>query len=134
MNVPQATSHVVPQVDENCATSATITQLIAYLSLCMLAASFGAMIGPRWSHWWAIFGTFGLASALGLDVVNRSRARLAAESHRKRLARAAERKLDEVMGDMQSASAVRAALRQFQPGATAPAPAAPTARAGRGSL
>jgi hypothetical protein len=80
------------------------------------------MIGPLWSHWWAIFGTFGLASALGLDVVNRSRARLAAETHRKRLAREAERKLDEVMGDMQSTSAVRAALRQFQSGATAPAP------------
>ena len=122
MNAIHVTSQAVPQVEQNCAKSATIPELIAYLSLCMLAASFGAMIGPLWSHWWAIFGTFGLASALGLDVVNRSRARLAAESHRKQLAREAERKLDEVMGDMQSTSAVRAALRQFQSGTTAAAP------------
>ena len=97
------------------AKSAPLTRLIAYLSLCMLAAAFGAMVGPAWSRWWAIFGTFGLASAVGLDVLNRARARRADHTRRRRLALKAERKLDEMMGDMESSDAIRAALRQFQP-------------------
>jgi len=88
----------------------------------MLAAAFGAMVGPAWSRWWAIFGTLGLASAVGLDVLNRSRARWVAQRCRKRLALKAERKLDEMMGDVESSGAIRDALRQFQPGATDPTP------------
>ena len=122
MNRANVTSHAVLSVDDDAAKSAPLTRLIAYLSLCMLAAAFGAMVGPAWSRWWAIFGAFGLISAIGLDVLNRSRARRADHTRRKRLALKAERKLDEMMGDMESSDAIRAALRQFQPDATDPTP------------
>jgi hypothetical protein len=117
MNQASVKSHAVLSVDD-AAKSAPLTRLIAYLSLCMLAAAFGAMVGPAWSRWWAIFGTFGLASAVGLDVLNRSRARLANQTRRKQLSLQAGGKLDEMMSDMESSTAIRAALRQFQPGAT----------------
>jgi hypothetical protein len=109
-------------VDGGVANSPPLTQLIAYLSLCMLAAAFGAVVGPAWCRCWAIFGTFGLASATGLDVLNRSRQRLAAHARSKQLALKAERKLDEIIGDVESSGAVRAALRQFQEGAADPVP------------
>jgi hypothetical protein len=88
----------------------------------MLAAAFGAIIGPVWSRWWAIFGVFGLASAVGLDVLNRSRARLADRRRREQLALGAERKLDKMMDDLESSGAIHAVLRQFQPGAPDPTP------------
>jgi hypothetical protein len=122
MNRANVTSHAVLSVGDDAAKSTPLTRLIAYLSLCMLAAAFGAMVGSAWSRWWAIFGTFGLVSAIGLDVVNRSRARLANQTRRKQLSLQAERKLDEMLGDVESSSAIGAALRQFQPGATDPTP------------
>jgi hypothetical protein len=122
MKQANVTSHAVLSVDDDVAKSAPLTRLIAYLSLCMLAAAFGSLIGPAWCGWWAIFGTFGLASAVGLDVMNRSRVRLADHRRRKRLSLKAERKVDEMMGSIESSSAIRAALRQLQPGATDPAP------------
>ena len=129
MKRANVTSQAVLLVDDDVAKSAPLTRLIAYLSLCMLAAAFGAMIGPAWSRWWAIFGTFGLASAVGLDVLNRSRARRADHTRRKQLALKAERKLDEMMGDTESSGAIRAALRQFQPGAADPTPQAANCQA-----
>ena len=114
------TSDAVPLVADDAAKSAPLTRLIAYLSLCMLAAAFGAMIGPAWSRCWAIFGTFGLVSAVGLDVLNRSRTRRADHTRREQLVLKNERKLDEMMGDMESSGAILAALRQLQPDATDP--------------
>jgi hypothetical protein len=114
-------SQAVAPFDDGTPKSAPITHLIAYLSVCMLAASFGAMVGPVWSRWWAIFGAFGLTSAVGLDVLNRSRTRRANRRRRRRLALKAERSLDEIMGDMESSDAIRAALRQFQLDATSSA-------------
>jgi hypothetical protein len=122
MNRASVTSHAVLSVGDDAAKSAPVTRLIAYLSLCMLAAAFGAMVGPAWSRWWAIFGTFGLASAVGLDLLNRSRARLADHTRGKQLSLETERKLDEMMGNMESSAAIRAALSQFQPDATDPTP------------
>jgi hypothetical protein len=122
MNRANVALQAVLSVDDGAAKSAPLTRLIAYLSLCMLAAAFGAMLGPAWSRWWAIFGTFGLASAVGLDLLGRSRARLAEHARKKQLALAAQRKLDEMLGDMESSGAIRAALHQLQPGAADPPP------------
>jgi hypothetical protein len=121
MNRANITSRAVLSVDNDAPKSAPITRLIAYLSLCMLAAAFGAVVGQAWCRWWAIFGAFGLASAVGLDVLNRSRTRRADRARREQLALKAERKLDEVTGDMESSAAIRAALHQFQAGAADPA-------------
>jgi hypothetical protein len=86
----------------------------------MLAAAFGAMLGPAWSRWWTIFGAFGLTSAVGVDILHRSRARLAEHTRRRQLARKAERKLDEMLSEMESSGEIRAALRQLQSDATGP--------------
>jgi hypothetical protein len=122
MNRATITSHAVVLVDGDAPKSAPLPRLIAYLSLCMLSAAFGAMVNPGWCQWWAIFGAFGLVSAVGLDILNRSRARRADHTHREQLALKAKRRLDEMMGDMESSRAIDAALRQFQPGATDPTP------------
>ncbi len=122
MNRANVTSKAVLSVDNDAPKSAPITRLIAYLSLGMLAAAFGAMVGPAWCRWWAIFGAFGLASAVGLDVLNRSRTERADHTRRRRLAVNAERKLHDIMGDMESSDAIRTALAQLQPGTTYPPP------------
>jgi hypothetical protein len=122
MNQASVTSQAVLSDDDNAAHSAPLTRLIAYFSLCMLAAAFGGMVGPAWSRWWAILGTFGLASAVGLDVLNRSRARQADQARRRQLSLQAEQKLDEMLGGMESSNAIGAALRHFQPRPMNPTP------------
>lgn len=129
MNRADVTSLAVPLADDDAAQSAPLPRLIAYVSVSMLAAAFGAMVGPVWCRWWAIFGAFGLASAIGLDVLNRSHARLAAHARRKQLALKAERKLDAIIGDLESSGAIRAALRQFDPNGTDPTPQGPNRQA-----
>jgi hypothetical protein len=120
MKQADITSQAVLLVDNHVAKSAPLTRLIAYLSVCMLAAAFGGMVGSAWCRLWMIFGTFGLTSAVGLDVLNRSRVQRADHARRKQVAMKAERKLDEMVGDIESSCAIRAALRQLQPAATDP--------------
>jgi hypothetical protein len=79
----------------------------------MLAAALGTQLGPAWCRWWAIFGTFGLASAIGLEALNRTRARRAQETHIKQLALQAERKLNEIAHDVRSSGAIRGALHHL---------------------
>jgi hypothetical protein len=122
MNRADVTSDTVPLAHDDAAKSAPLTRLTAYLSLCMLAAAFGAMVGPAWCRWWAIFGTFGLVSAIGLDALNKSRTRRADHTRREQFALKAERKLDEIIGNTESSGAILTALRQLQPSATDPTP------------
>jgi hypothetical protein len=79
----------------------------------MLAAAFGTLIGPAWSRWWAIFGTFGLVSATALEALNRSRTRRAEQMHIRQLALQAERKLNEIAHDARSSGAIRGALHHL---------------------
>ena len=90
-------------------------RLIAYLSLCMLAAAFGSLLDPFWCRWWAIFGVFGLTSALGLDILGRSRTRRKEKKVAKRLSLSTERHLDRMKDSMASSEAILAAVRQIQP-------------------
>jgi hypothetical protein len=117
---------VAPEVallaDHFAAESAPLTRLIAQLSLCMLAAAFGGTVGQPWCRWWAIFGAFGLASATGCDVLNRSYVLMADRTRRKQFTRKAQRKLDAMMDDLQSSCAISAALRELQPDAADPTP------------
>ncbi|MGA2030869.1 MAG: hypothetical protein ABSG68_01320 [Thermoguttaceae bacterium] len=120
MNQASVLSRALLLIDDGAAKSAPLTKLIACLSLCMLAAAFGAMVGPAWGRWWAIFGAFGLASALGLDVLDRSRARRADRARNAERALKAELRLNEMLNDMESSGAVFAALRQLQRDAAEP--------------
>ncbi|HVU86449.1 MAG TPA: hypothetical protein VHD36_03965 [Pirellulales bacterium] len=47
--------------------------LIAWLSVCMLAAAWGARMGPEWVTAWRDWGAFGLTAAVGLNVADRLR-------------------------------------------------------------
>ena len=121
MNPGKITAPEILSTPECTARSGPLTKVIAYLSLCMLAAAFGSLLGPTWSRWWAIFGVFGLTSALGLDTLNRSRTRHQDRTRQRRLKQKAEQKLEEILIDMEAHSAIGAALRQLQPDSAAPA-------------
>ncbi|HEY4308984.1 MAG TPA: hypothetical protein VGN12_05985 [Pirellulales bacterium] len=77
--------------------------LIAWLSVCMLAASWGARLGPEWVSLWREWGTFGLTAALGLNVADRLRAarrsRLEAASADRLLERRISTVIDEELPD-----------------------------------
>lgn len=120
MNPVNAPSPAATMSDGGVVGAGRLTKLIAYLSVCMLAAAFGAVLGPAWSFWWALFGTFGLASAVGLDVVNRFRARRVDQVQNERLAMRIARKLDELISNMEVSDAIRAALGLLQSGTRNP--------------
>ncbi len=89
-------------------------RLIGYLSICMLAAAFGSMLGTIWFRYWLIFGTFGLVSAIGLNMLSRSRAQSEAANRRKMIALQAEKNLDKIVDIEESFDAILAAVRQIQ--------------------
>ncbi len=120
MNRTECATCAAILVEAGVERSAPLPRLIAGLSLCMLTASLGAMVGPVWSRCWAIFGLLGLASALGLDVLNRSCAARADRQRRKRIAMKTERMLAETVEETECSCTIRAALRQFQHGAPGP--------------
>lgn len=48
-----------------------LCKLIAWLSVCVLAAAWGSNLDPQWRPIWREFGAFGLISAVGLDVARK---------------------------------------------------------------
>lgn len=106
--------------------SRPLTELIAVLSVCMLAAAFGSVLGPQWCRSWAIFGTFGLVSSVGLDVFRRTRDHLKEQKREKEMAVVAEQNLNKVVTTMQSTSTIREALRKIQDNAVSAASRSPT--------
>src|SRR5437868_3836908 len=51
----------------------SVPSLIAWLSVCLLAASWGRTIDEQWQRYWTIAGTFGLVAAVGLGSVEKVR-------------------------------------------------------------
>lgn len=51
----------------------SLPNLIGWLSVCLLAASFGRSLDPKWQVVWAEMGAFGLIAAVGLGGVERLR-------------------------------------------------------------
>jgi len=51
----------------------SVPSLIAWLSLCMLAAAWGRTLDVRWQEFWAQVGAFGLAAAVGLGGLEQAR-------------------------------------------------------------
>ncbi len=51
----------------------SVPSLIAWLSVCILAAAWGKSLDERWQSLWAYTGAYGLAAALGLSLVERTR-------------------------------------------------------------
>ncbi|MFH1922676.1 MAG: hypothetical protein ABIP48_22665 [Planctomycetota bacterium] len=106
--------------------SRPLTELIAALSVCMLAAAFGALLGPQWCRSWAIFGAFGLVSAVGLDVFRRTQNHLSEHKREKEMAIAAEQHLSKVITTMESSTTIRDALRKVQESAVSEVSRSPT--------
>ncbi len=52
----------------------SIPSLIAWLSLCLLAAAWGHALDTQWQIIWAEIGAFGLAAAVGLGALEKTRA------------------------------------------------------------
>jgi hypothetical protein len=55
------------------ARKTTLPALIAWLSVCMIAASWGPELGPSLCESWGWTGLFGLTAAVGLELTERSR-------------------------------------------------------------
>ena len=73
--------------------------LIAWLSLCLLAAAWGRTLDDRLQIAWSEIGTFGLIAAVGLEAIHRTRAvreqRARERAARKRMESGISRLLDE---------------------------------------
>jgi hypothetical protein len=54
--------------------TSSIPSLIAWLSLCLLAAAWGHALDTRWQVIWAEIGAFGLTAAVGLGAIEKTRA------------------------------------------------------------
>ena len=52
----------------------SLANLIAWLSVCVLSAAWGAGMDASWQSYWKLLGAFGLASAVGLNAAARVRA------------------------------------------------------------
>ena len=96
----------------------SITRLIAFLSVCMLAAAFGSTLDQVWGRTWGIFGAFGLASAVALDALGRSRERAKELRERRERSSRAQERVDKMMREKEASEVLSAALRQIQPHVT----------------
>ena len=61
----------------------SMPNLIAYLSLCILAAAWGRSLDDRWQPIWATMGAYGLVAAVGLGVLEKARLARQARLHQK---------------------------------------------------
>ena len=91
----------------------SLTSLIGWLSLCLLAAGWGVQLDSTVRQLWANFGLFGLASAIGLEVVQRTR-----RVHRRRKQRrTTDRRIGQNLTKLAAANAtikqLNAALRRI---------------------
>jgi hypothetical protein len=86
----------------------SVRSTIAWLSICLLAAGWGPMCDPEVRRLWAIFGSFGLSAALGLDVVQRARAVFRRRDQRKLVQQRITRNLETIVaqGDSPTAQGV----------------------------
>jgi hypothetical protein len=71
-------------------TNNSLATTIAWVSTCLLAGGAGTMFDESARSMWSIWGSFGLAAALGFDIVSRARER----RHSSKLACVANRRLE----------------------------------------
>lgn len=86
--------------------SHSVSTLIAWLSVCMLAAAWGSSLGPDWALSWMEWGAFGLVAAVGLNISERVRAMQRQNAEKRAALDRLESRLDLVMDDQQCTQAV----------------------------
>jgi len=97
-----------------------VAKLIGYLSFGMLAAALGSVLGEALSRLWLIFGMLGLVSALGLNVLSRTRARSKYLKKRQKLSLQAEKHLSKIVVVEESFDEISEAVRRIQSDAAKP--------------
>ncbi|MGE0534803.1 MAG: PilZ domain-containing protein [Pirellulales bacterium] len=100
----------------------SLANLIAWLSVCVLSAAWGAGMDASWQNCWKQLGAFGLASAVGLNAAARVRATYKRRAHQIAVASHLEERLtnfaDEPELDPQLRSAVARLLDEVEADST----------------
>src|SRR5438105_130277 len=91
----------------------SINSLIAWLSVCLLAAAWGPTLGRDRQIVWTYFGLFGLVAAVGLDTLSRTRRVRRERILQERLTSAQQRRLKQFDAHGRSSLAIREATRRI---------------------
>jgi hypothetical protein len=87
-----------------------LPDLIAWLSLCILAAAWGPALDPFWRTMWFNLGLFGVVAGIGLTMVAQSRAAQRLARQRQRWQEQLEQRLNQLLHDDELSEPVRAAI------------------------
>lgn len=99
----------------------SISNLIAWLSLGIVAAAWGSTLDPSWQPLWKQMGAFGLASAVGLNFAERYRATRRLRTQQKALECRVERSIRTLLDggpEEQDDAEVNAEPEQIESGGT----------------
>ena len=91
----------------------SIPSLIAWLSLCILAAAWGRSLDERWQSIWASAGMFGLTAAVGLGIIERARIAHRSQARAKALQSRADFGLARLNEEGATRGAISVALRRL---------------------
>lgn len=111
-------------------THNSLATIIAWVSTCMLAGGVGTLFGETTRSMWMLWGCFGLAAALGLDVVARVRERIRIEQMSLVATNRFERDMNSALEENTTGAAIRAATARVL-GRPLPATQAADARRSR---
>src|SRR5262245_12836282 len=92
-------------------TRAAVTTLIAWLSVCLLAAAWGPELSHNHRMAWSSFGLLGLVAAVGLEGISRVRRLRREQSRQQTEAVVQQRRLVTLARESRSAEALRSAIR-----------------------
>jgi hypothetical protein len=92
--------------------TSSIRNLMAWLSVCVLAAAWGPALTPEGRVTWTSFGLLGLVAALGLDVIARMHRARIDQAQQEEVAVVHQRRLVEVDRECRSVQAMRQAMQR----------------------
>jgi len=93
-------------------TTSSIRSLMAWLSVCVLAAAWGPALTAEGKETWTTFGLFGLVAALGLDVIARVRRARRDQVEQEVAAIVQQRRLVDMDRQYRSVQAMREAMQR----------------------
>jgi len=91
----------------------SIPGLIAWLSLCLLAAAWGHALDAQWQMIWAEIGAFGLAAAVGLGALEKTRAARAERVYNRVMQTRIECGLDRLNEHSAAVDSINTAVRRL---------------------